>query len=128
MAQRSGSIVNITSAVARPTEFGSAGHTGLMPYCVTKAALDRMTHFFSEDLRAHNVAVNALSPGMVLTDTWLTVAPQDAAAAEKAGYARHPTPEALGPAVVCLAQQTAATLTGQILHTNDYGKTWPKAA
>jgi NAD(P)-dependent dehydrogenase (short-subunit alcohol dehydrogenase family) len=36
-----------------------------------------------------------------------------------------PTPEVLGPAVICLAQQTAETLTGQVLHTDDYQQSWP---
>lgn len=42
----------------------------MMLYGVSKAALNRMTHFFSEELREYGVAVNALSPGAVDTDTW----------------------------------------------------------
>jgi NAD(P)-dependent dehydrogenase (short-subunit alcohol dehydrogenase family) len=124
IAQRSGSIINLTSNSARPTELGASGHTGLLPYCVTKAALDRMTHFFSEDLKAYGIAVNGLSPGGVLTDTWRAVAPEDTARYEKSGKAKYPTPEALGPALIHLAQQSAATMTGQIVHTDFYRKTW----
>lgn len=125
--RRSGSIINITSAVARGAPFGSPGHTGLLPYCVTKAGLERMTTFFAEELRQHDIAVNAISPGWVLTDTFRTVAPEDSSAAEKSGLAKQPTPEALGAPIVYLAKQTAASLTGQIVHTDTFRKDWGKA-
>lgn len=39
-------------------------------------------------------------------------------------YLGKPMDEVLGPALLCLARQTGDTLTGQILHTREYGKTW----
>jgi NAD(P)-dependent dehydrogenase (short-subunit alcohol dehydrogenase family) len=121
----SGSIVNITSLTARPTVLGSAGHTDLLTYAVSKAALERLTTFLAEDLRPFGIAVNALSPGGVLTESWRTAAPADYEAARRAGTARPSTPEALGPPLVHLAGETAAGITGRILHTNDFGRTWP---
>jgi NAD(P)-dependent dehydrogenase (short-subunit alcohol dehydrogenase family) len=120
MAQRSGGIVNIT---ARAGGFTSRGHRpsdGTLVYGVTKAALNRLTFFFAEELAPYGIAVNALSPGIVATDTAIAANPR---LAERRG--KPPTPEVLGPALLCLATQTADTLTGQILHTDDFGQTWP---
>jgi hypothetical protein len=36
--------------------------------------------------------------------------------------------EYLGPPLVYLARQTAETLTGQTLRTNEFGKSWPGTA
>jgi NAD(P)-dependent dehydrogenase (short-subunit alcohol dehydrogenase family) len=126
--QRSGSIINLTSLVAKEAPFNSPGHNGLMPYCVTKAALNRLTTFFAEEFRQYNIAVNGLSPGVVLTETFLTVAPQDAANFDKMGIAKQPTPDKLGPPLIYLAQQTAETMTGQIVHTDTFRKEWPQPA
>jgi NAD(P)-dependent dehydrogenase (short-subunit alcohol dehydrogenase family) len=118
--QRSGSIINIT---ARAGEFMSRGdrlHDGTVLYAMTKAALNRLTFFMSEELRPYGIAVNSLSPGVVATETALRATP-----GLKDYGGKDPTPQVLGPALLCLAGQTASGLTGQILHTDNYGKTWP---
>jgi NAD(P)-dependent dehydrogenase (short-subunit alcohol dehydrogenase family) len=122
--QRSGSIVNITSAVAGPTEKGHGGHDDMMLYCITKAALNRMTHYLSEELREYGIAVNALSPGAVDTDTWNAVDPATVANFKEQGLVRPCTPEAIGAPVIALAKHSAATLTGQALHIAEHGKSW----
>jgi NAD(P)-dependent dehydrogenase (short-subunit alcohol dehydrogenase family) len=127
ISRGSGSIINITSRSASFTKRAHPAHRNLMVYAVTKAALDRLTTWFAEEMRPHGIAVNALSPGGVLTDGWRREAPEEYAAAQKAG-AKLPLPEIVGPALVFLAQQTAQTLTGQILHTDNFGKTWPETA
>jgi 3-oxoacyl-[acyl-carrier protein] reductase len=124
ITRRRGSIVNVTSRSARPTRYGSPAHAGLLAYAVSKAALERMTTFLAEELGPFGIAVNALSPGGVLTDTWRSVAPEDFARAEQAGTARRPVPELLGPALLYLAGQSAETMTGRILHTDGFGRTW----
>ena len=115
-----GSIVNITARAAAFVPKGDRAQ-GSVAYAVSKAALNRLSFFMAEELKSHNIAVNALSPGIVATETALARNPSLATSAT----AKQPTPEVLGPALVFLAQQTAATLTGQILHTDDYGKEWP---
>jgi NAD(P)-dependent dehydrogenase (short-subunit alcohol dehydrogenase family) len=124
-ARRSGSIINITSRSARATRRGTPAHTGLLTYGVSKAALDRLTTFLAAELYPFGIAVNALSPGGVLTETWRQVAPEDFASAERAGTAKAPLPELLGPALLYLAGQSAQTMTGKILHTDEFGKSWP---
>jgi NAD(P)-dependent dehydrogenase (short-subunit alcohol dehydrogenase family) len=122
-----GSIINITSRVARFTDRDAdrASHEGLFVYGVTKAALDRLTSYLAEELRSYDIAVNGLSPGCVLTDTWRDVAPADYEDARLSGVGKAPLPEVMGPAMLYLAAQTAKTMTGQILHTDTFGRTWP---
>jgi hypothetical protein len=112
ISQGAGSIINITSLAAAPTELGTRRHGAGIVYAVSKAALDRLTTYLAEELRPHNVAVNAISPG-------------DVEARQSAGG--HPEPEIHGAPIVYLAQQTASTLTSQILHTDTFRKTWGPA-
>ena len=73
------------------------------------------------ELKPYGIAVNCLSPGVVLSESALKSNPQVAAA----GTHKPATPEVLGPALLYLAQQTAETLTGQMLHTDEFQKSWP---
>lgn len=117
--QRSGSIVNITAAAGSLTP--NSNFKGTLAYAISKAGLNRLSYFLAEALRPFGIAVNCLSPGYVLTDTAAATSPGPAAL----GKFKPPTPEAVGPALLYLAQQTAETLTGQILHTDEFQKTWP---
>jgi 3-oxoacyl-[acyl-carrier protein] reductase len=123
--QKSGSIINLTSASAQFWPKGHPGHEELLLYCITKAALNRMSTFMAEELKAHGVAVNALSPGAVLTDTWIAVDPKATDEAAASGWAKACTPEVMGPAMLHLAKQTGDGITGQILHTDEFRKSWP---
>jgi NAD(P)-dependent dehydrogenase (short-subunit alcohol dehydrogenase family) len=61
IAQRAGSIVNMSSAIAQ---------TGLgrrVSYAASKGAVLAMTRSMQVDLAPHNVRVNALMPGTVMT-------------------------------------------------------------
>jgi NAD(P)-dependent dehydrogenase (short-subunit alcohol dehydrogenase family) len=119
--QRSGSIVNITARAGGFTSRGDRAGDGTLVYGVSKAALNRLTYFMAEELGPYGIAVNALSPGIVATDTVLVSNP----ALGRSARAKPATPEVLGPALLFLAQQSAETVTGQILHTDDFQKSWP---
>jgi NAD(P)-dependent dehydrogenase (short-subunit alcohol dehydrogenase family) len=61
IAQRSGSIVNMSSAIA---------HTGLgrrVSYAASKGAVLALTRSMQVDLAPHDIRVNALMPGTVMT-------------------------------------------------------------
>jgi NAD(P)-dependent dehydrogenase (short-subunit alcohol dehydrogenase family) len=118
--ERSGSIINVTARAGAFVPKGNRGQ-GSVVYAASKAALNRLSFFMSEELKPYGIAVNALSPGVVLTDTALALNPK----LGESRRAKPPTPDALGPALVCLAQQTAETLTGQILHTDEFQTSWP---
>lgn len=119
MRQRSGSIINITAQAGALTP--KSNYPGFLAYGVSKAALNRLSHFMATELKPYGVAVNCLSPGVVASESALRANPEVA----RAGTHKPCTPEVLGPALLCLAQQTAETLTGQILHTDEFQKSWP---
>src|SRR5215831_954507 len=117
LAQRSGAIFCITSGAARGYRPGRVG------YSMSKAALERMFQSLAEEVRPYNIAVNVLSPGRV--DTWMN------RRGDWLGTAHIPMtqPDAIIPAAVWLAQQSAATFTGQVVERADFGVTWgPQAA
>jgi NAD(P)-dependent dehydrogenase (short-subunit alcohol dehydrogenase family) len=117
LAQRSGSIFCLTSGAARAYRPGRVG------YSMSKAALERMCLSLAEEVRPANIAVNVLSPGRV--DTWMN------RRGAWPGTAHIPMvqPEAIIPAALWLAQQSAASFTGQVVERADFGRTWgPPAA
>jgi len=123
--QHAGSIINITArgALLLPAADFMPGterkFDGTLVYAVAKAGLNRLSFFMSEELKPWDIAVNALSPGFVATDTALAKNPN-----LKSLGGKDATPEVLGPALLHLAVQTAGTMTGQILHTDEFGKSW----
>jgi dehydrogenase/reductase SDR family member 4 len=121
--QGSGNIVNITSSAALGVEVRAA-QLGMAAYVTTKAALNRLTQFFAFEYEEQNIAVNALCPGAVVTQSWRGVPEDMQQEMLDTGQSRLPTPEAMGPSILYLVQQTAQTLTGQILKTDDFGTLW----
>lgn len=124
IAQRAGSIVNLSSGVAQFTTIDHPGHNDLLAYAVSKAAVNRLTTYVSEDFKEFDIAVNAISPGAVLSDNFRAGDPQVVARALDTGWGKEPTPEIMGPPVLHLAAQTARTFTGQIVHHDEFGITW----
>ena len=57
-----GSIVNVSSVA------GTNAYSGIMPYCVTKAALDMFSKCIALELAPHQVRVNTVSPGTIKTN------------------------------------------------------------
>jgi len=112
IARGAGSIVGITSGAARGYRPGRVG------YSMSKAALERAFLSLAEELRPHGIAVNLLSPGRI--DTWMN------RRGDWPGTAHIPMerPEAVVPAAVWLAAQTAATFTGRIVERAEFGETW----
>lgn len=104
-----GSVINMTTASAQASQPGAATH-GFPAYSITKAALERMTTYFATELADRGIAVNAISPGNV---------------ASYMARGRDPELRFWGEPIVHLARQRPADgITGQILHTYDYGRGW----
>ena len=112
LAQGSGSIFCISSGAARGYRPGRVG------YSMSKAALERMFLNLAEEVRPAHIAVNVLVPGRV--DTWMN------RRGDWPGTAHIPMaqPEAIIPAAVWLAQQSATSFTGQVVELADFGVTW----
>ena len=110
--QKSGSIINITSGA------GETARANGISYSVTKAGLNIMTRGLALEMDEHNIAVNALSPGGIMTEGAVLVRPADF------DWTGWDPPEVVGPSVVWLSQQTSKTFTGQVVDRTEFGKSW----
>ena len=100
----------------------------MLAYGTTKAALNKLSLWFASELARHGIAVNAVSPGAVVTNSWRELTQELKNQLLDSGLAKPPTVEALGPSIVWLARQTGDGFTGQVLETDEFGKAWgPKA-
>jgi 3-oxoacyl-[acyl-carrier protein] reductase len=113
MKARWGRIVNISSVVGR------AGNAGQVNYAASKGGLVAMTKSLAEEVASRGITVNCVAPGFIETamteklndqqrSTILTSVP--------AG--RMGTPQEIAAAVLYLASQEAAYVTGATLHVN----------
>lgn len=89
IANRRGLIVNISHWAAQK-------HIGNVPYGVSKAATDKLTHDMAHELKPHGVAVVCLYPGMVRTEKVME-------AAQWLDLSNSESPEFIGRAVAALA-------------------------
>lgn len=62
LIERRGNIVNVSSVT------GLRAFPGVLAYCVSKAALDQLTRCASLELASKGVRVNAVNPGVVVTE------------------------------------------------------------
>ena len=118
-AQRSGSIVNISSTM------GSRGAANMSLYVGSKHAVEGATKSAALEAAAFGVRVNAVAPGPTDTDMLdrLTGSAEKKAAFYKAvPLGRGGTPEEIANAILFVASDKAAFITGQIINVNG-GKT-----
>ena len=62
LAARRGAVVNVSSVT------GLRAFPGVVAYCVSKAAVDQLTRCAALELAARGVRVNAVNPGVVVTN------------------------------------------------------------
>ena len=107
----SGAIVNIGSVS------GLAGSSGRAAYGASKGAIVTLTQVMAMDLAQHGIRVNAVAPGPVdtpLTRRVHTPATRDAWT-RATMLRRYGTPEEIAAAVLFLASDDAAYVTGHVL-------------
>ncbi|WP_340150056.1 3-oxoacyl-[acyl-carrier-protein] reductase [uncultured Sneathiella sp.] len=113
MKQRFGRIIGITSIV------GVTGNPGQMNYAASKAGMIGMSKSLAQEVATRGITVNCVAPGFIetaMTDA-LPDAQRDALlTAVPAGTLGKP--EDISAAVVYLASEEAAYVTGQTLHVN----------
>ncbi len=110
---RHGRIISISSIV------GVTGNPGQANYAAAKAGLIGMTKSLAAEIASRNVTVNCIAPGFVtsaMTDALNEK--QRAAILERVPARRLGTPAEVAAAVVFLASDEAAYVTGQTIHVN----------
>ena len=109
----SGVIVNIASM------WGEVGASCEAAYSAAKAGVIGLTKALAKEVGPSGVRVNAVSPGVVMTDMMAGFSEEDVAALkEDTPLCTLGTPEDIAHAVVFLASDKAKFITGQVLGTN----------
>ncbi|WP_316014574.1 3-oxoacyl-[acyl-carrier-protein] reductase [Roseobacter sp. HKCCA0434] len=113
MKARWGRIVNITSVV------GVTGNGGQVNYAASKAGMIGLTKSIAQEVASRNITANCVAPGFI--ETAMTGKLNDK---QKEGIlgaipaGRMGTGDEIASAVLYLASQEAAYVTGQTLHVN----------
>ncbi|MFJ9039497.1 SDR family oxidoreductase [Streptomyces sp. NPDC102406] len=107
-----GRIINISSGASH-----TAMLTQLMPYAMTKGALDVLTQYLAKILGPRGITVNTVAPGIVDTDVnaeWLRASDEAwAEAAALSALGKVGTPEDIADVVAFLASPDGRWVTGQ---------------
>ena len=108
--QASGVILNASSVV------GLDGNYGQTNYIASKAGVVGMTRAWARELGGNNIRVNAVAPGMVLTDMLLSM-PEIALEAlkQKSPLKRMGTPEEVANLYLFLASDEASYISGEVI-------------
>jgi 3-oxoacyl-[acyl-carrier protein] reductase len=113
MRRKSGRIINIGSIV------GATGNPGQANYCAAKAGLSGLTKSLAQEIASRNITVNLIAPGFIATPmTDALNDSQKSALAEKIPLGRLGAPSDIAAAVVYLASNEAAWITGTTIHIN----------
>lgn len=108
--QVGGVILNASSVV------GLDGNYGQTNYIATKAGVIGMTRVWARELGGSNIRVNAVAPGMVLTEMLLSM-PEDALETlkQKSPLKRVGTPEEVANLYLFLASDEASYISGEVI-------------
>jgi NAD(P)-dependent dehydrogenase (short-subunit alcohol dehydrogenase family) len=113
LVETKGSIVNVSSVA------GTRAFPNLLAYCVSKAAIDQLTKCSALELAPKGVRVNAVNPGVVITNLHKRGGMEDAAYDKFLEHSKqtHPigrpgTPEEVAELIYYLASDKAGWITG----------------
>lgn len=108
--QNSGRIINITSINGMRGKFGQTN------YCAAKSGAIGLTKAVARELGKYGVTVNAVAPGLIMTDMYKDL-PEEfkQKAAEETVFNRLGQPEDVAHLVSFLASEKARHITGEVI-------------
>ncbi len=113
MKKRWGRIISITSVV------GATGNPGQGNYAAAKAGLVGMTKSLAAEVASRNITVNAVAPGFIQTAmTEVLTDAQKETISQRIPAGRMGLPSEIAAAVVYLASEEAAYVTGETIQIN----------
>ncbi|MCI7479532.1 3-oxoacyl-ACP reductase FabG [[Pasteurella] aerogenes] len=113
MKKRFGRIITIGSVV------GSMGNPGQANYCAAKAGLIGFSKALAKEVASRGITVNVVAPGFIATDmTDVLTEDQKSGILANVPAGRLGEPVEIAKAVVFLASDDAAYITGTTLHVN----------
>ena len=111
--ERKGNIVNVSSVT------GVRAFPNVLAYCVSKAGVDQLTHCAALELASKGVRINAVDPGVVVTNLHRTSGMDEEKYQKFLEHSKttHPmgrvgTPEDVGELILFLASDRAGWITG----------------
>ncbi len=111
--QKSGSIINMSSTA------GIMLNPGRIAYSAAKAGVVNLTQNLAMELGPYNIRVNALAPGLIVTERTKVLASKDPAVFEtrrkNTALKRLGAPEEVAGAAVYLASDASSYVTGNLL-------------
>lgn len=111
LRKQAGCIINVSSM------WGQVGASWEAGYSAAKGAVIAMTKALAKELGPSGIRVNAVAPGVILTDMVKNVDPEVMETLrQETPLERHGTPEDIAQAMMYLVQ--AAFVTGQVLPVN----------
>jgi 3-oxoacyl-[acyl-carrier protein] reductase len=112
-AQDGGKILNIASINGLRGKFGQAN------YAASKGGMIALTKTLARELGKFNVNVNALAPGMVLTEMMRSLPGEfHLAAEEESVFGRIARPEEVASVAVFLVSEKARHITGEVVRVD----------
>ena len=118
--RRQGKIVNIGSIAAL------TGRPSGVIYATAKAAVHEYSRCLAAQLRSHNVSVNVVAPGDIMTPRFLNSREIDESKKNSRDTMdRYGRPEEIADAVEFLVSDSVTFLTGQVIRVDGGVQCWP---